>query len=83
VPQFFPDVRYVIGKMPKDETNFKVVQVKLGKYLYKCEPPVVPQNGDEYFRCWYDIRGDNTYMVVVYFNKDNSIIRGDATMETS
>lgn len=68
-PDFFSDIKTYFRELPRQEATFETVQDKLGAYLVVCED----SDNEGYYRCWYDLRGDAKYSIVIYFTKDGYI----------
>ena len=72
-PEFFDDIKGYFRNLPKEKATKEEVDRILGPYLLDCEPLTRLGNGKQYFRCLYDLRGDQATKILVYFNADNSI----------
>ena len=76
---YAPDFFQTIGKtfQPADQTwaTYEEVEAKLGAYKYNQEPLVTESDGKQYFRCWYDLRGDRVYPIVIDFYSDGRLWR--------
>ena len=70
-PDFFDDITTYFRKVSKKDATFELVQSKLGSYFEDCDNP----DNEGFYRCYYDLRGDGIYSIVVFFNKDNVYYR--------
>lgn len=70
-PDFFPDILAYFKRLPRHEAQLETVHDKLGPYLESCDTP----DNEGYYRCWYDLRGDGIYSVVIFFTKEGNIYR--------
>lgn len=57
------------------ENSFEVVQEMLGEYYWETENMGQSSLGEEYYRVYYDFRGDGKYAVVFYFSKSGNFIK--------
>jgi hypothetical protein len=73
-PEFFDDIESYLYNLPKDQANDEEVSKLLGFYEYYREPITHENNGYEYYRVWYDLRGDRVNRLVISYRKDGSII---------
>jgi hypothetical protein len=70
-PDFYEDIRDYFHALSPEEATKEEVQIKLGAYLESCESP----DKDGNYVCWYDLRGDGIYHIVVFFNQYGYIYR--------
>lgn len=70
-PDFFKDIVSYINGLPKQESALDIVQDKLGTYLVGCER----KNNEGSYRCRYDLRGDDSYPIFIYFDRDGRVKR--------
>lgn len=66
-PELFDEIKTYFYNIPNEDRTLITVQNYLGEYEIDCEKP----DPDGYFRCKYDLRGDNMYPFYFLFNKDN------------
>jgi len=71
--QFFPDIKSYLYDLPKDQANEEEVSKLLGLYEYYREPMTRVSDGPDYYRVWYDLRGDHVYRLVIFYREDGSI----------
>lgn len=70
-----PDFYKYIDKYFEDKEGIiteKEVNERLGPYLQNCTGLAISQSGIEYFKCLYDLAGDDAYHIGVYFYRDGS-----------
>jgi len=71
--EFFPDIKSYLYDLPKDQANEEEVSKLLGLYEYYREPMTHVSDGPDYYRVWYDLRGDHVYRLVIFYREDGSI----------
>lgn len=72
-PEFYDDIKAYIRSLPDEQANVVEVQRLLGKYEVDREPITKLQDGTEYYRIFYDLRGDLVYPIFVRFTGDGKI----------
>jgi len=72
-PEFFRTIGETFQPPDGDWATYSQVEEILGEYKFDEEPITILSDGTEYFRCWYDLRGDRVYPIVISFNSDGSI----------
>jgi hypothetical protein len=56
--------------------TYSLVEENIGEYKIKCESVTTNSDGFSNFRCFYDIRGDNVFIMVIWFTyPDNLVFR--------
>ncbi|MBI9049673.1 MAG: hypothetical protein JEZ00_09655 [Anaerolineaceae bacterium] len=79
-PDFFePIVDHFKMKDGKWST-YDEVQEKLDKYQVRIEPPSRRADGSEYYRVWYDLRGDGIYPIVMRFDSEDKLYKISASI---
>ncbi len=71
--ELYPDIKSYLYDLPKDRANDEEVSKLLGLYEFNREPMSRLSNGHEYYRVWYDLRGDLVNRLVISYHKDGSI----------
>jgi len=72
-PEFFADIKKYIRGLPEDKASIEEAQRLLGKYEIGREPITKLEDGTEYFRIFYDLRGDLVYPIFIRFNGNGGI----------
>jgi|WetSurSiteA1Bulk_404760.scaffolds.fasta_scaffold24138_2 hypothetical protein len=61
--------------------TFVVVEEKLGEYKIECESIITEGDGFSYYTCSYDLRGDGSYILYIWFTyPDNFVYRINTPM---
>lgn len=63
-PQFYPSIQAIFQS---GEVSYEEVDKLLENYYWKSEPLGQMSTGQEYYRVFYDLRGDKQYAIVFYF----------------
>lgn len=66
-PDFFDEIKAYFRDLPNQEKTYATVQEKLGDYLVFCGKP----DPDGSYRCKYDLRGDNRYLIFFSYDENN------------
>jgi hypothetical protein len=74
-PDFFRTIGETFQPANGDWAIYDEVEVLLGAYKFDQEPITIQSDGTEYFRCWYDLRGDRVYPIVISFYSDGRLWR--------
>jgi len=72
-PEFFDDVKEHFRSMPKEIATQEEVDKILGEYKMRCSQPTKLSTGKIYYRCLYDLHGDEVSIISVYFHGDGTI----------
>ena len=70
-PELFGEIKTYFQNLPHPDRTYNVVQDKLGNYLDYCENPYP----DGSYVCHYDLRGDNVYPILFFFDKKGTYYR--------
>jgi len=73
-PEFFTTLGRTFQPENGDRMTFEEVDAVLGKYQFDKEPVIKQADGLEYFRVWYDLKGDRVYPIVVDFYSDGRLL---------
>lgn len=72
-PEFFTDIKEYLRNLPKEKATQEETDKILGPYLLRCSQPSKLSNGKIYYRCLYDLRGDEVSIISIYFLQDGTI----------
>ncbi len=72
-PEFYADIKTYIRGLPEKRANIEEVQRLMGKYEIDREPITKLEDGTEYFRVFYDLRGDLVYPIFIRFTGNGEI----------
>lgn len=72
-PEFFDDIKEYFKNMPEEKATQAEVDKTLGLYKMRCSQPTKLSNGKIYYRCLYDLRGDEVSIISVYFHSNGTI----------
>ena len=76
-PDFYPEVTEWVETVGRE---YDEVQEILGRFLVSCEDRTQLSSGRIYFRCHYDLRGDDVFWIGIYFNDDETVDRISAPL---
>jgi hypothetical protein len=86
-PEFYNIIRdsfrpYMAYKIASSESaTYDDVETKIGVFKYECEPITYQANGLVYFRCFYDLRGDRAFKIVITFTyPEKAVMQIDTPM---
>lgn len=72
-PDFFDDIKEHFRNLPKEKATQEEVDETLGDYKMRCSHPTKLSTGKVYYRCLYDLRGDEVSIISIYFHGDGTI----------
>lgn len=71
-PEFFPAIR---SRFQLTKSTYDDVQSLLGDYQSKYEPPIALSTVEQYYRAWYDLRGDGATALIFFIDQDGRVFR--------
>lgn len=71
-PEFFPTIR---ARFQLNKSTYDDVQSLFGSYQSKYEPPIALSTGEQYYRAWYDFRGDGATALIFFFDQEDRVFR--------
>ncbi len=80
-PDFYPIIQEYFQALKDAPVTYSQVNEKLAIYRDYCEPKVVQADDAEYFRCFYDLRGDKVYPIAFYFYGDRTLWKSHYNLE--
>lgn len=74
-PDFFPEVKRRLQPLFGKWATYEEVDRIFGGYRDECERPRTDKDGNEYFRCSYDLRCDNVFWFTAVFRGNGELTR--------